>query len=202
MNVGVILAAGKSSRFESPIPKQLYPLNGKPIIQHSIDLLSKYLDDLIIVTNSECAKSIKGKVVVNDTDDRLESIRVGLNEIDGCDNLLIHDAARPYITDDMICQLLESSKNNSHSQFFLPILDGLARKNHFSYEIPNRDEFIQLCSPQITRFDVFKSIFENYILSGIECEVLPIVDRLGFDFDLIKGNYRYLRKVTTLEDIF
>ena len=54
MNVAVILAAGRSTRFNHLIPKQLYPLNGKPIMQHSIDILQKYVDDIIIITNSNC----------------------------------------------------------------------------------------------------------------------------------------------------
>ena len=52
MNVGIILAAGKSSRFNNSIPKQLYTINGNPIINHSIDILNQLLDEVIIITNS------------------------------------------------------------------------------------------------------------------------------------------------------
>jgi len=163
MNIGVILAAGKSTRFDSEIPKQLYPINGKPMIQHSIDLLSKHLDKVIIVTNSECSDKITGNVIINDVDSRLESIKVALDSIESCDNILIHDAARPYVTDEMILELLESNIENIHSQFYLPLINGLAKKNFIGYEIPNREDFIELCSPQITKYDFFKHIFRNYI---------------------------------------
>jgi len=202
MNIGIILAAGNSSRFDSTVPKQLHTINGKPMVQHSIDLLSKYLDEIIIVTNSYCSDFIQGNIIVNDIDSRLESIKVGLNKIDSCDNILIHDAARPYITESMIEELLESSTKNIHSQFYLPLINGLAKKNFFGYEIPNREDFIELCSPQITNFELFKTFFEKYIESGEECEILPIVSRFNFNYNLIQGHYKYLRKVTTLEDIF
>lgn len=202
MNFGVILAAGKSTRFDSEVPKQLYVLNGKPIIQHSIDLLSKYFDKIVIVTNSDCANHITGNVLINDTDSRIESIRVAINSIEKCDNILIHDAARPYITGKMIDVLLDSQRKNLHSQFYLPLVNGLARINGLGYEIPNREDFIQLCSPQITEFGLFKSIFNDYILTGKECEILPIVSKFQLPYNLIKGHYRYLRKITTLEDIF
>jgi 2-C-methyl-D-erythritol 4-phosphate cytidylyltransferase len=39
MIVGIILAAGTSSRFKSDTPKQLYSINNKPIIEYSIDML-------------------------------------------------------------------------------------------------------------------------------------------------------------------
>ena len=202
MNIGVILAAGRSTRFDSNIPKQLYPINGKPIIQHSIDLLSKHLDKVIIVTNSECSDKIDGDVIINDVDSRLESIKVALNQIDTCDNILIHDAARPYVTESMLLELLESSTKNLHSQFYLPLLNGLAKFTSFGYQIPDRNDYIELCSPQITNFDIFKHIFNSYIETGKECEILPIVSRFEMKYNLIKGHYRYLRKITTLEDIF
>jgi 2-C-methyl-D-erythritol 4-phosphate cytidylyltransferase len=202
MNIGVILAAGKSTRFDSEIPKQLYPINGKPIIQHSIDLLSKHLDKVIIVTNSECSDKITGNVIINDVDSRLESIKVALNSIETCDNILIHDAARPYVTDWMIEDLLKSSNRNIHSQFYLPLINGLAKKNFNGYEIPNREDFIELCSPQITKYDFFKHIFRNYIEKGDECEVLPVVSRFEMKYNLIEGHYKYLRKVTRIEDIY
>jgi 2-C-methyl-D-erythritol 4-phosphate cytidylyltransferase len=202
MNIGIILAAGKSTRFDSEIPKQLYPIDGKPMIQHSIDLLSKHLDKVIIVTNSECSDKINGDVIINDVDSRLESIKVALDQIDNCKNILIHDAARPYVTESMIQSLLISSKTNLHSQFYLPMVNGLAKYTPFGYQTPDRKDFIELCSPQITDFDIFKSIFKKYIEKGEECEVLPVISRFEFRYNLIQGHYRYLRKITTLEDIF
>jgi 2-C-methyl-D-erythritol 4-phosphate cytidylyltransferase len=202
MNVGIILAAGRSTRFDSTTPKQLYPIDGKPIVQHSIDLLSKHLDRVIVVTNSICKDHINGEVIVNDTDSRLKSIKAALDQIDTCDNILIHDAARPYIKDSMIGELITSSRHNLHSQFYLPLVNGLAKFTTFGYQIPNRNDYIELCSPQITKFDIFKYVFNNYIEKGEECEVLPLISRFEFRYNLIQGHYRYLRKITTLEDIF
>jgi len=206
MNVGIILAAGKSSRFNNSIPKQLYTINGKPIINHSIDILNQLLDEVIIITNSTCYSQIitNNKILVNDVDDRIKSIKTALDYLnDDYSNILIHDAARPFITKDCINNLIESQKNNFHSQYYLPIVNGLAKINESgSWEIPNRDEYIQLCSPQITNFKLFKSIFREYIESNIYCEVLPIVSKLKYDYNLILGDDKYLRKITTINDIY
>jgi 2-C-methyl-D-erythritol 4-phosphate cytidylyltransferase len=202
MNIGIILAAGRSTRFDHEIPKQLYPIGDKPMVQHSIDLLTKHLDKVIIVTNSELSDQISGDIVINDKDSRIESIKVALEKIDTCHNLLIHDAARPYVTDWMMEELLEGSVRNIHSQFYLPLMNGLAKKNFIGYQVPNREDFIELCSPQITNFDFFKHVFKNYIQTGDECEVLPVVSRFELKYDLIQGHYKYLRKITTIEDIY
>jgi 2-C-methyl-D-erythritol 4-phosphate cytidylyltransferase len=206
MNVGIILAAGKSSRFNNSIPKQLYTINGKPIINHSIDILNQLLDEVIIITNSTCYSQIitNNEILVNDVDDRIKSIKTALDYLnDDYSNILIHDAARPFITKDCINNLIESQKNNFHSQYYLPIVNGLAKIGESgSWEIPNRDEYIQLCSPQITNFKLFKSIFREYIESNIYCEVLPIVSKLKYDYNLILGDDKYLRKITTINDIY
>jgi 2-C-methyl-D-erythritol 4-phosphate cytidylyltransferase len=206
MNVGIILAAGKSSRFNNSIPKQLYTINGKPIINHSIDILNQLLDEVIIITNSTCYSQIitNNEILVNDVDDRIKSIKTALDYLnDDYSNILIHDAARPFITKDCINNLIESQKNNFHSQYYLPIVNGLAKINESgSWEIPNRDKYIQLCSPQITNFKLFKSIFREYIESNIYCEILPIVSKLKYDYNLILGDDKYLRKITTINDIY
>ena len=51
MNVGVILAAGNSSRFQNEVPKQLYSINNKPIIWHLMNIFClQGLSEFIIST--------------------------------------------------------------------------------------------------------------------------------------------------------
>jgi 2-C-methyl-D-erythritol 4-phosphate cytidylyltransferase len=206
MNVGVILAAGNSSRFQNEVPKQLYSINNKPIINHSIDILSQSLDEVIIVTNTYCYDKIKTDhtILINDVDDRIESIKVALDYIGNkkYKNIIIHDSARPFITTNHINDLLESSKKYQHTQYYLELVNGLVRKNEIGWEVAPREDFIELCSPQITNFELFKNIFTEYIKTKIDCEILPIICKLQYDYNLIKGSNKYLRKITTIDDIY
>lgn len=205
MNIGVILAAGQSTRFLHDIPKQIYPINDKPIINYSIDALSQ-LDDIIIITNSNCSKQIKTnyKIITTDSNSRLDSIKTAIYYLKdkSIDNILIHDAARPFITSNHIQTLIKSSNDYQHSQYYLKIVNGLARITDNGWEIPNRDEFIELTTPQITNYQLFKYIFKNWIETGKECEILPILKLMNLNSNLIEGNLRDLRKITTLEDIY
>jgi 2-C-methyl-D-erythritol 4-phosphate cytidylyltransferase len=206
MNIGIILAAGNSTRFNDETPKQLYLIDDKPVINHSIDILEKLLDDIIIVTNTHCSDKIKTNhtVLINDIDNRIDSIKVALDYIGEkeYDNIIIHDAARPFITTDMISELLEYSKKYQHSQYYLELVNGLVRKNETGWEVAPREEFIELCSPQITDFELFKDIFTNYIETKMDCEILPVMCKLQYDYNLIKGSNKYLRKITTTHDIY
>jgi len=205
MNIGIILAAGNSTRFNNETPKQLYLLNGKPIINYSIDVLSECLDEIIIVTNTYCSDKINTNhtILINDVDDRINSIKVALDYIGGksYNNILIHDAARPFITTEMINKLLESSKTYKHSQYGLELINGLVRKNDLGWEVAPREDFMELCSPQITDFELFKDIFINYIETKKDCEILPIICNLKYNHNLIKGSYKYLKKITNIDDI-
>ena len=206
MNIGIILAAGNSTRFNDETPKQLYLIDDKPVINHSIDILEKFLDDIIIVANTHCSDKIKTEhtVLINDIDNRIDSIKAALDYIGEkeYDNIIIHDAARPFITTDIIVELLKSSKTYKHSQYYLELVNGLVRKNETGWEVAPREEFIELCSPQITDFRLFKDIFTNYIETKIDCEILPVMCKLQYDYNLIKGSNKYLRKITTIHDIY
>ena len=200
MNVGVILAAGMSTRFNSQVPKQLFEINGKPIIQYSIDVLENCVDDIIIVTNSNCKIETNHTILINDVNDRLQSIKVAIDYITTpYRKVVIHDAARPFITENQIKNLINSK--HQHSQYYMKLVNGLAKKTEFGWEIPNREEFIELCSPQCTDFDLFKFIFKTYIETGIQCEILPCLSYLELEPELIEEHYKYLRKINTLDDI-
>ena len=141
--------------------------------------------------------------MINDRENRLSTIEVALNHVQGChyNNIIIHDAARPFISKEYIEALLVSSSRFSHSQYVLKINNGLAQIIDNKWIIPDREQFIQLCTPQITNFNLFKKLFKEYILTGLECEILPVVSKLNFDFNLIEGSEKYLRKLTTIDDL-
>ena len=213
MNTGIILAAGNSSRFNNKISKILYKLNNKPIIKYSTDLLSQYLDQIIVVVNSKDYKAVKKllskkiAIVVNDVDNRLDSIKTGLDYLKGTDttsNILIHDAARPYIVPEMIESLLDNCQKYQYVQYYLNLIDGLVIKTTTGYDVVERSKYLQLCTPQIVDYHLFNFLFRKYIYpkNRLSCEALPLLNKFNVQFNLIEGNHRYLRKITTLEDIY
>lgn len=207
MNIGILLAAGYGSRFDSETPKQLYQINGKEIIYHSIDAMSHSLDEMIIVSNSCCCDKIKTEsvVLINDVNCRLQSIKTALDYIGNkkVSNIIIHDSARPFITKDHIDNLLASSKKFLYSQYYLKLINGLVKKTDTGHEVVNRDQFIELCTPQIIDYGLYNFIFRKYIdgPDRIACEFITMANFFGIDYNLIEGHHRHLRKITTIHDI-
>ena len=214
MNIAILLAAGASSRFNSKIHKVLYKINNKPIIKYSTDILCEYLDKIIIVANSTndkpihkiFAKNKKVQLVINNIDTRLDSIKAGLDSIkptENISNLLIHDAARPHITPQMIETLLVSSEQYQFNQYCLVLNNGLVQKTTAGYDTVDRAKYLELCTPQITEYHLFNFLFRKYIYPNnrLSCEILPLLNKFNIQHNLIEGNARHLHKITTLEDI-
>ena len=217
MNIGILLAAGASDRFDNPISKVLYKFHNKPIIKYSTDILCEYLDEVIIVTNKDCSKNVgklfvknkKIKIVVNHLEKRLDSIKIGLDFITSChgdssSNILIHDAARPFISSQMIEALLVSANSYPYSQYYLELVNGLVQKTINDYTVVDREKYIELCTPQIIEYHLFNFLFRKYIYpkNRVSCEILPILNRFNIASNLIQGSQRYLRKITTTDDMY
>ena len=200
LNKGILLAAGNSTRFGEP--KQLYQINNKTIIEYSLDAM-KSLDETIVVTNSQCFNQIKkitpnSTILINDINCRLKSIEKAINHIKSANKIIIHDSARPYITESHINTLIDQTV--PYSQYYLKLVNGLVKKTP-RYEVVDRNDYIELVTPQIINFHLFKFLFKRFILSGFTCEFLPLADLLKIEYKLIEGNHRHLKKITTKEDI-
>lgn len=217
MNIGILLAAGTSSRFitKNNDPKQLYCINNIPIIMYSIDAMIECLDELLIITNDRCYQQVKNltekynkvTILINNVNCRLESVQVGLQYIktkyDNIKNIIVHDSARPFITEDHITTLLNECNTNSYSQYCIKLVNGLAKQEYDNIEMVDRDKYIEMCTPLCANFYIFYFIFMNYIHKSnrIVYEHLPILNILKIKYTLIPGNYLYLKKITYYDDI-
>ena len=109
----IVLAAGSGSRMQSQIKKQFMEIKGKPLIWYSLFAFEKYrVEQIVLVTGKEdiayCRNEIVEKYgftkvtdIVAGGKERYESVYNGLEKAKG-NIVLIHDGARPLITEDII----------------------------------------------------------------------------------------------------
>ena len=138
-NYFVILAAGKSKRFNNKIPKQFYNYKNKEVIDHSIEksVNSKLFKKVLVVTNN--INHFKKKKVHNSVKiikggkERSDSSLIALKYLKKYkpNNILIHDAARPNFTTKLLKKLLNHLKKNSAAG---PYINS---KNTIKYKIKN-----------------------------------------------------------------
>ena len=184
-------------------------MNGKEMIRHSIDTLAKVLDNVIVVTNSTSFQKVQdlGKqhrnvfTFKNDKDCRIESIRVGLAHAINSRNVIIHDAARPYITGGNIQTLLNFSENFLLTQFYFRLVNGLIKVSSDGSQVVPREQHMELVTPQIIDYRLAVDLYKNHI-DAENCEIIPILDKLKITYNLVEGHPRFLRKITTPDDIY
>ena len=120
-NCFIILAGGESKRFNSKIPKPYHLYKGKPLVLHSIDKVKNYnkINKIVLVVNKKHKKfikklNIKGIKIVNGGKTRANSAFNALKSIKNYNvkNVLIHDAARPNFTTNLLNKLIRELKLN------------------------------------------------------------------------------------------
>ncbi len=163
-NYFIILASGQSKRFNSKKPKQYNIYEGKPLFKHSVDkaLKSKLFKKIIIVVNKKNEikeKFPKNVSIIIGGKERSDSSLIALKFIRKYKptNVLIHDAARPNFTTNLIKKLITSLKK------YKAVIPAIKSKDSIKYKIKNqiynlnRDNCILTQTPQAFKFqDLFK----------------------------------------------
>ncbi len=136
----VIVAAGRGIRARSAgqVPKQYLPLAGMPVLAHSIRLLAGHpgVNLTIVVLNPEDAELYASAAApfaahppqpVPGGATRQESVLAGLEALasDPPDHVLIHDAARPFLTADLVTRLIGALTNHPGAIAAEPVSDTL-----------------------------------------------------------------------------
>ena len=205
----IILAAGKSKRFENTIPKQYTKLGNKTILEHSLDAFSdfKQIKKTIVVYNKKHKKylnklNLKNTINVEGGKSRQESTLKALNRIKklNCQKVLIHDAARPAISEKLIEQIIYKLRTNHAVIPIIKIDDATKRvKNNKIFKSIKRNSLRFSQTPQGF---TYKKIYEkhkekrNFHFDDDSA----LFTESGEDVLTIQGNKKNL-KITDLEDL-
>jgi 2-C-methyl-D-erythritol 4-phosphate cytidylyltransferase/2-C-methyl-D-erythritol 2,4-cyclodiphosphate synthase len=118
-NYFIILASGQSKRFNSKTSKQFITYKNKALFEHSLDkaIMSNLFKKIILVVNNK--KQIKKRYpknisIIKGGKERSDSSLIALKYIRkfSPDNVLIHDAARPNFSINLLKKLINSLKRN------------------------------------------------------------------------------------------
>ena len=159
----IIVAAGKGLRAGQPVPKQFALWRGKPVVRHSADALSAAGANPIIVAIPEGSEEIAADALsgvsaiklINGGETRQESVRLALEELaaSGSDYVLIHDAARPGLTQAVIDRLLDALDHHAGAIPVLPVVDSLSvDENGVMAGSADRSILRRVQTPQAFRF--------------------------------------------------
>ncbi len=204
MTIGVVIAAaGRGRRFGSQ--KQFETINSKFILDYSIDVLKKYMDEICVVVskdNMEFAKSIYNDLlIVEGGGERMNSVYNGLCALD-CDIVLIHDAARPLIDGDLVERVINNTILYDAAVPAAAVSETLKKsESGFIKNTINRENMYAAQTPQGFKYHTLLSAYKNAIDSGkIYTDESSVWEKYCGRVKITKGNGKNI-KITTKEDL-
>lgn len=161
-HIALILASGNGERFGENIPKQFYTFKNKTLLEHSIQAFedNSNIDEIIVVTNPnfrDLTENILEKnqykkitKLLNGGKTRVESSYIGTSAVDENSNVLIHDAVRAFVTQDIINRNIEALKSHSAVGTAIDCIDTTVQINEQNLitNIPQRKFLKRIQTPQ------------------------------------------------------
>lgn len=211
----IIPAAGSGSRMAADAPKQYLNLLAKPLIQHVLEVFeaAKKISSIHIILSADDRHWSGVKLNANSKcqvhycggDTRADTVLNGLlaitQQVSDDDWVLVHDAARPGLTNQLLSHLLTTLENDAVGGLLaLPLADTLKRadaQQRVSATVPRADLW-QAQTPQMFRYAMLKEALSKF--NGSPTDEAEAIEALGFKPSLVNGELRNL-KITYAQDL-
>ncbi len=207
----IIAAAGNSSRFDSKIKKQFYNINGKPILIHTIEKFKSFegINNIIVVTAEEDIDLLKKILNKHDISEiciiaggcqRAESVYNG-SIASNADYVMIHDGARPFVSEELIRELIMKKASNSIIIPALKPVETVRYKDKDGINILKRENVYLIQTPQICKRELLLSCLKEKL--NEKCYYTDDAEYIkegGGEIVFIDGDRNNI-KITSIEDI-
>ena len=222
MNIAIVFGGGVGSRFSKDgTPKQFVELYGKPIIIYTLENFSKnsLIDEIVIPCVEGWTDKLKRLVERFDIrqrchiipggatshESRLNALQYVHENLEGAEVVVLHDAVRPFVTQEEISATIEGAKEYGSSATYVPLSETPAQTLDYNCvsEVSPRSNFILLKAPQAFRFDLaYKAhVTGKDLPEDVLVDASTLMSHLGYDVHLVRSTYENI-KITNAKDYF
>jgi 2-C-methyl-D-erythritol 4-phosphate cytidylyltransferase len=209
----VVVAAGRGRRLGAEIPKQYIPLGEKTSFRRVFETFLSYeavrwivpvihVDDQILYRDAlsglDDARLLAG---IDGADTRARSVRNGLERLAAFspEKVLIHDAARPFLTVDVIDRVMTALDGGEGACAALPVVDALWKSDNNAADLTiPRDGIWRAQTPQ--GFDFPKILAAHRAHDGSAADDVAVAKDFGLRVQLVLGSDQNY-KITTAADL-
>jgi 2-C-methyl-D-erythritol 4-phosphate cytidylyltransferase/2-C-methyl-D-erythritol 2,4-cyclodiphosphate synthase len=208
----ILLAGGQGTRAGLGQPKQLAMLGGKPVLRWSLDAFAAHpaIGGGVLVANGDVMAAIgdlpDGWISADPGVERQQSVANALDALADSDDsafVLVHDAARPGVTDAVIDRLLAALGDAEAVIPTLPVPDTLVEQSANSAgEVVDRSALARVQTPQAFHLGTLRRAHAEAVeaVEATATDDAQLVRRLGFTVATVPGEAR-LHKLTYAEDM-
>ncbi len=205
----LIPAAGSGARTGLSMPKQYRRIAGKMILRHTIEKFMgiqglKSVRVIIDPTHAdlyrEAVQGLDLPPPVHGADTRKRSVYNGLLSFSKSEDeelVLIHDAARPFVSADAICKIVDAMKTAQAATLVSPVADTLVDPD---YNRLDRDKISSVQTPQAFRIGTLKSAHEKFEGDNSFTDDAGLIAATGGKISLVAGSHENF-KITSAGDM-
>ncbi len=207
----VIVAAGSASRMGG-IDKVMAPLNGVPMIVHTVrafqncdairEIVVVTREDLLIPIMSLCHDFSKVQAVVVGGDSRQDSVSRGIGALSEKAKLVaVQDGARPLITCQVIDRTVRAAHTYGAAAPAIPVKDTIkVVTGGVVNQTPDRSALQAVQTPQVFDIDLLKAALKQAEKDGAAItDDCSAVERLGMSVRIVEGDERNIKVTTPLD---
>ena len=179
--IAVLLAGGTGTRMNSAKPKQFLPLkDGRSVIEHSVDAFeaNDEVEEICIVMHADWIEEMRalcqrngwrkvGPIVAGGAErylSTLAAVECYLERDDDSFTMLLHDAARPYVSQRIINDVAAACRTHDAVAVGIPSTDTIWQVNPFAQtiqRIPERPLMWRAQTPQAFRFSLLRDAYQR-----------------------------------------
>ena len=213
----IVLAAGSGKRMNTKVHKQYLLLKGKPVLYYSLKAFEdSQVDDIILVVGpgeiEYCRKDIvekygikKVSAIVEGGKERYHSVYEGLKQAEETDYVLIHDGARPFVSQPIIERTITAVREYQACVVGMPVKDTIKMVDDDTYakETPNRSTVWMVQTPQAFSYPLVFDAYTRMLAdedTAITDDAMVVERMTSCKVKLIEGSYQNI-KITTPEDL-
>ncbi|MHB9156051.1 MAG: 2-C-methyl-D-erythritol 4-phosphate cytidylyltransferase [Endomicrobiales bacterium] len=206
----IIVAAGASRRFGSPVPKQFLPLSGKPVFLWSVLAFKKVREfgQIILVVPENMVSPLERHArryrfeLVAGGRERFDSVRAGLEKLrPGTRYVAIHDGARPLVAPELLRRALSGARKTGAAAAAVPARDTVkisARGARVDRTIP-RERVWLAQTPQVFSLPVILGAYGRRGLRRVTDDA-QAAEIAGNRVSIVPGDYSNI-KITDRADL-
>ena len=210
----IIVAGGKGLRMGGEVPKQFLPINGKPILMHTIEAFRKALDgiEIILILPADqheywqklCQdyNFCSPELITKGGETRFHSVKNGLALLPDDEDAVvgIHDGVRPFVSKETIQRCYATAAGGRAVVPVVPVVETIRQILPDGKSITRpRNEYRLVQTPQTFPLVMLKKAYEQSY-SETFTDDASVVEAMGEDILMVDGNRENI-KITTPSDL-
>lgn len=211
--VAIVAAGGRGRRLDAARPKQLREIGGRSLLERSVTTLLAHpaIDAVVVALPADIASapppylrvSAKPLRVVPGGERRQDSVANAFAVVDeSADIVLIHDAARPFASDDLITRCILAAAESGAAVAAVASRDTVkhASADRFVHETLPRDQIYLAQTPQTFRRRVLRDALALAEQGQDITDEATLAERAGFPVRIVEGEHSNI-KITVPADV-